>query len=243
MPPPRLMPMLMPTTDTITVLDTEAMLDMLDTTEATMEATMDIPDTDTVLARGLLMLMPPLMLMPMPTTPMVDSMVDTMVDSEPTALEPILMPMVPTPTLTDTTPSARGLLMLMPPPMLMLMPMPTTPMVDSMVDTMVDSEPTAMEPILIPMVPTPTPMELTITSARGLLMLIPLLMLMPTMPVTAMLLILTLTDMPVELMPTLPTPMVDTEPTASGNSAKPNQRLISNNQIKSIHEPALRGFE
>merc|ERR1712136_1253 len=118
---------------------------------------------------------------------------------------------------------ARGLLMLMPP--LMLMPMPTTPMVDSMVDTMVDSEPTAMEPILIPM-------ELTITSARGLLMLIPLLMLMPTMPVTAMLLILTLTDMPVELMPTLPTPMVDTEPT-SGNSAKPNQRLISNNQIKS----------
>merc|ERR1712136_536592 len=125
---------------------------------------------------------------------------------------------------------ARGLLMLMPP--LMLMPMPTTPMVDSMVDTMVDSEPTAMEPILIPMVPTPTPMELTITSARGLLMLIPLLMLMPTMPVTAMLLILTLTDMPVELMPTLPTPMVDTEPT-SGNSAKPNQRLISNNQIKS----------
>merc|ERR1712135_137229 len=129
---------------------------------------------------------------------------------------------------------ARGLLMLMPP--LMLMPMPTTPMVDSMVDTMVDSEPTAMEPILIPMVPTPTPMELTITSARGLLMLIPLLMLMPTMPVT---------DMLVELMPTLPTPMVDTEPTAtaSGNSAKPNQRLISNNQIKSIHEPALRGFE
>merc|ERR1712135_142363 len=89
---------------------------------------------------------------------------------------------------------ARGLLKLMPP--LMLMPMPTTPMVDSMVDTMVDSEPTAMEPILIPMVPTPTP-------------------------------------------------MVDTEPTAtaSGNSAKPNQRLISNNQIKSIHEPALRGFE
>merc|ERR1712136_413434 len=108
--------------------------------------------------------------------------------------------------------------MLMPPPMLMLMPMPTTPMVASMVDTMVDSD--------------PTPMELTITSARGLLMLIPLLMLMPTMPVTAMLLILTLTDMPVELMPTLPTPMVDTEPT-SGNSAKPNQRLISNNQIKS----------
>merc|ERR1712135_212596 len=152
-------------------------------------------------ARGLLKLMPPLMLMPMPTTPMVDSMGDTMVDSEPTAMEPILMPMVPTPTLTDTTPSARGLLMLMPPPMLMLMPMPTTPMVDSMVDTMVDSEPTAMEPILIPMVPTPTPMELTITSARGLLML------MPTMPVTAMLLILTLTDMPVELMPTLPTPM------------------------------------
>merc|ERR1712136_457005 len=118
----------------------------------------------------------------------------------------------------------------------MLMPMPTTPMVDSMVDTMVDSEPTAM-------VPTPIPMELTITSARGLLMLIPLLMLMPTMPVTAMLLILTLTDMPVELMPTLPTPMVDTEPTSGNSAAKPNQRLISNNQSKSIHEPALRGFE
>merc|ERR1711973_322862 len=127
----------------------------------------------------------------------------------PTAME--LTAMLPTPTAMElTTPSARGLLMLS----LLLMPMPT--MVDTTVleptDTPdldtdpIELTPTAME--LTAMLPTPTAMELTTPSARGLLMLSPPLMPMPTMVDTT-----DMADMPAELMPTLPTPMVDTDPT------------------------------
>merc|ERR1719378_1469914 len=97
---------------------------------------------------------------------------------------------------------------------LLLMPMPT------MVDTTVleptdtpDLDTDAME--LTAILPTPTAMELTTPSARGLLMLSPPLMPMPTMvDTTDMVAMLpTPTDMPAELMPTLPTSMVDTDPT------------------------------
>merc|ERR1712113_878843 len=109
---------------------------------------------------------------------------------------------------TDTT-LARGPLMLSPPPMLML----------TMVDTTVlATEPTDMD-ILMDTEATDT----DTTWARGPLMPSPPLMLMsmlttdttdmPPMP----------TDMPTDLMPTLPTPMVDTDPTC-GNLPKPNQR-------------------
>merc|ERR1711926_28892 len=146
------------------------------------------------------------------------TMVDTMV------LEPMdtpdldTDPMEPTPTAMDlTTPSARGLLMLS----LLLMPMPT--MVDTTVLEPTDTPdldtdpmeltPTAME--LTAMLPTPTAMELTTPSARGLLMLSPPLMPMPTLVDTTDMvdMLPTPTDMPAELMPTLPTPMVDTDPT------------------------------
>merc|ERR1711973_119903 len=153
------------------------------------------------------------------------TMVDTMVleptdtpdldtdpmEPTPTAME--LTAMLPTPTAMElTTPSARGLLMLS----LLLMPMPT--MVDTTVleptDTPdLDTDP--MELILTAMEPTPTAMELTTPSARGLLMLSPPLMPMPTMVDTTDMvdMLPTPTDMPAELMPTLPTPMVDTDPT------------------------------
>merc|ERR1719249_267772 len=64
-------------------------------------------------------------------------------------------------------------------------------------------------------IPTDTAVTTDTTLARGPLMLSPPLMLMLTMVDT--------TDMPAELMPTLPTPMVDTDPTC-GNLPKPNQR-------------------
>merc|ERR1712219_12392 len=105
------------------------------------------------------------------------------------------------------TPSARGLLMLSP----LLMPMPT--MVDTTVLEPTDTPDLDTDPMA--MLPTPTAMELTTPSARGLLMLSPPLMPMPTMVDTTDMvdMLPTPTDMPAELMPTLPTPMVDTDPT------------------------------
>merc|ERR1712243_117530 len=164
--------------------------------------------------------------MPMPT--MVDTTVleptDTPdLDTDPMELTPTAMEltaMLPTPTAMELTmPSERGLLMLS----LLLMPMPT--MVDTTVleptDTPdLDTDPMAMLPTptameLTAMLPTPTAMELTTPSARGLLMLSPPLMPMPTMVDTTDMvdMLPTPTDMPAELMPTLPTPMVDTDPT------------------------------
>merc|ERR1719378_30352 len=131
-----------------------------------------------------------------------------------------LTAMLPTPTAMDlTTPSERGLLMLS----LLLMPMPT--MVDTTVleptDTPdLDTDPMAMLPTptameLTAMLPTPTAMELTTPSARGLLMLSPPLMPMPTMVDTTDMvdMLPTPTDMPAELILMLPTSMVDTDPT------------------------------
>merc|ERR1712219_101859 len=119
---------------------------------------------------------------------------------------------------TDTT-LARGPLMLSPPPMLML----------TMVDTTVlATEPTDMDILMDTAVTTDT------TLARGPLMPSPPLMLMLTMVDTTDMPPMP-TDMPAELMPILPTPLVDTEPTW-GNLPKPNQRLISNNEIKSSRE-------
>merc|ERR1711951_154442 len=112
--------------------------------------------------------------MPMPT--MVDTTVLEPTDTPDLDTEP--MAMLPTPTAMElTTPSARGLLMLSP----LLMPMPTmadTPDLDTDPMAMLPT-PTAME--LTAMLPTPTAMELTTPSARGLLMLSPPLMPMPTM--------------------------------------------------------------
>merc|ERR1719175_404060 len=102
------------------------------------------------------------------------------------------------------------------------MPMPT--MVDTTVleptDTPdLDTDPMAMLPTptameLTAMLPTPTAMELTTPSARGLLMLSPPLMPMPTMVDTTDMvdMLPTPTDMPAELILMLPTPM-DTDPT------------------------------
>merc|ERR1719259_759248 len=179
----------------------------MELTPTAMELTAMLPtptamELTTPSERGLLMLS--LLLMPMPT--MVDTTVleptDTPdLDTDPMAMLPTptameLTAMLPTPTAMEltamlptstamelTTPSARGLLMLSPP----LMPMPT--MVDTTVLEPTDTPdldtdpmeltPTAME--LTAMLPTPTAMELTTPSARGLLMLSPPLMPMPTM--------------------------------------------------------------
>merc|ERR1712221_30683 len=83
-------------------------------------------------------------------------------------------------------------------------------------------------------IPTDTAVTTDTTLARGPLMLSPPLMLMLTMVDTTDIPPMP-TDMPAELMPILPTPLVDTEPTW-GNLPKPNQRLISNNEIKSSRE-------
>merc|ERR1711926_35870 len=108
--------------------------------------------------------------------------------------------------------------MLSPPPMLML----TTD------TTVLDTEATDTD------IPLDTAVTTDTTLARGLLMLSPPLMLMLTMVDTTDMPPMP-TDMPAELMPILPTPFVDTEPTW-GNLPKPNQRLISNNEIKSSRE-------
>merc|ERR1719270_631333 len=83
-------------------------------------------------------------------------------------------------------------------------------------------------------IPTDTAVTTDTTLARGPLMLSPPLMLMLTMVDTTDMPPMP-TDMPAELMPILPTPLVDTDPTC-GNLPKPNQRLISNNEIKSSRE-------
>merc|ERR1712098_157254 len=89
-------------------------------------------------------------------------------------------------------------------------------------------------------IPTDLSMVDTDTLARGLLMLSPLLMLMPTMATTAMLL-LTPTAMPPDLM--LLTPL-DTDPTDTCiNSTKPNQRHPSNNEIKSNATTSLEDLK
>merc|ERR1711973_842591 len=140
----------------------------------------------------------PLMLSPPPMLML------TMVDTTVLATEPTDMDILMDTGATDTdTTLARG--PLMPSPPLMLMPMLTTD------TTVLDTE-----------LPTDTAVTTDTTLARGPLMLSPPLMLMLTMVDTTDMLP-TPTDMPVELMPTLPTPMVDTDPTW-GNLPKPNQR-------------------
>merc|ERR1711951_274799 len=179
MPSPRLMLMLMPTTDT-TVLDTGLPTDM----DILMDTAVT---TDTTLARGPLMLSPPPMLML------------TMVDTTVLATEPTDMDILMDTEATDTD----------------------TTFLDTELPTDTD-------------IPTDTAVTTDTTLARGLLMLSPPLMLMLTMVDTTDMPPMP-TDMPAELMPILPTPLVDTEPTW-GNLPNPNQRLISNNEIKSSRE-------
>merc|ERR1712029_396727 len=193
------------------------MLTMVDTTVLATEPTdMDIlmdteaTDTDTTWARGPLMPSPPLMLMPMLTTD------TTVLDTEATDTD---IPL-DTAVTTDTT-LARGPLMPSPPLMLTLMLTTDTTVLDTELPTDTD-------------IPTDTAVTTDTTLARGLLMLSPPLMLMLTMVDTTDMPPMP-TDMPAELMPILPTPLVDTEPTW-GNLPKPNQRLISNNEIKSSRE-------
>merc|ERR1711951_109081 len=115
----------------------------------------------------------------------------------PTAME--LTAMLPTPTAMElTTPSARGLLMLSP----LLMPMPTivdTTVLEPMDTPDLDTDPMAM-------LPTPTAMELTTPSERGLLMLSLLLMPMPTMVDTTVLEPTDTPDLDTDPMAMLPTP-------------------------------------
>merc|ERR1719342_86436 len=145
----------------------------------------------------------------------------TMVDTTVLATEPTDMDILMDTAVTTDTTLARG--PLMPSPPLMLMPMLT------MDTTVLDTElPTDTD------IPTDTAVTTDTTLARGLLMLSPPLMLMLTMVDTTDMPPMP-TDMPAELMPILPTPLVDTEPTW-GNFPKPNQRLISNNEIKSSRE-------
>merc|ERR1712113_1182399 len=136
---------------------------------------------------------------------------------------------------TDTT-LARGPLMLSPPPMLMLTMVDTTVLateptdMDILMDTAVTTDTTLARGPLMPspplmlmlMLTTDTAVTTDTTLARGLLMLSPPLMLMLTMVDTTDMPLMP-TDMPTDLMPTLPTPMVDTDPTC-GNLPKPNQR-------------------
>merc|ERR1712029_39491 len=149
------------------------------------------------LARGPLMLSPPPMLML--------TMVDTTVLATEATDTDILMD---TEATTDTT-LARGPLMPSPPLMLMLMLTTDTMVLDTELPTDTD-------------IPTDTAVTTDTTLARGLLMLSPPLMLMLTMVDTTDMPPMP-TDMPAELMPILPTPLVDTEPTW-GNLPKPNQR-------------------
>merc|ERR1711973_621161 len=101
--------------------------------------------------------------------------------------------------------------------------------------TMVDTTVLATEPTDMDILMDTEATDTDTTLARGPLMLSPPLMLMLTMVDTTAMLPPMPTDMPTDLMPTLPTPMVDTDPTW-GNLPKPNQRLISNNEIKSSRE-------
>merc|ERR1712180_574035 len=140
-----------------------------------------------------------------------------MVDT--TDLEPMdTDPMVPYPTLMDTTLSARGLLMLS--PRLMLMPI-------TMVDT-TDLEPMDTDP----MVPTPTLMD-TMLLARGLLMLSPLLMLM-----------LTTTDM-LPPMPTDPMVLTPTEPDTTDTFKLPilTKDLPSSRNENQLPQPATKDLK
>merc|ERR1712219_111599 len=98
---------------------------------------------------------------------------------------------------------------------------------DIPLDTAVTTDTTLARGPLMPSPPLMLMLMLTTvttvtTLARGPLMLSPPLMLMLTMVDTTDMLP-TPTDMPTDLMPTLPTPMVDTEPTC-GNLPKSNQR-------------------
>merc|ERR1719391_575830 len=96
---------------------------------------------------------------------------------------------------------ARGLLMLSPRPMPRLIPLFSTALLD-----MVDTPPT-LPTVSVPMDTLPTPMDIMVTMARGLLMLRPMPRLIPLFS-TALL------DM-VDTLPTLPTVSVpmDTLPT------------------------------
>merc|ERR1719350_460812 len=112
------------------------------------------------------------------------------------------MPVMPTPTVTmDTT--ARGLLMLRLHPLLRLMPMLTMVPTDmALPTTAMDTDmasPITVMPTMDTDMPTvmPIPMPTTDTTARGLLMLPPLLML--TMVLTAMVLPTTDTAMAMDM--------------------------------------------
>merc|ERR1711931_400533 len=96
---------------------------------------------------------------------------------------------------------AKGLLMLSPRPMPRLIPLFSTAPMD-----MVDTLPT-LPTVSVPMDTLPTPMDIMVTMARGLLMLSP-----RPMPRLIPLFSTALLDM-VDTLPTLPMTMLDTLPT------------------------------
>merc|ERR1712176_950306 len=157
----RLMPLF--STATLDTLDTRELLDMLpptplDTLPTTMVPTLTPMEPD-ILARGLLMLS--LRLMPLLSTATSDTpeLLDilTPLDTLPTTMVPTLTPMVP-----DIL--ARGLLMLSLRLMLLssMETMDTLDILDMLLPTPLDTLDT------VPMVPTPTPMELTPTLDKQL---------------------------------------------------------------------------
>merc|ERR1712168_928681 len=122
-----------------------------------------------------------------------------MVDTLPT-LPTVSVPMDTLPTPMDIMVTmARGLLMLSPRPMPRLIPLFSTVPLD-----MVDTLPT-LPTVSVPMDTLPTPMDIMVTMARGLLMLRP-------MPRLILLFSTALLDM-VDTLPTLPMAMLDTLPT------------------------------
>merc|ERR1712168_1685473 len=124
-------------------------------------------DIMVTMARGLLMLSPRTMprLIPLFSTAPLD-----MVDTLPT-LPTVSVPMVTLPTPMDIMVTmARGLLMLSPRLMPRLIPLFSTALLD-----MVDTLPT-LPTVSVPMDTLPTPMDIMVTMARGLLMLSPRLM-------------------------------------------------------------------
>merc|ERR1712240_686744 len=176
-----------------------AMLDMVDIPTEAMDAD--------ILARGLLMLSPLLMLMPT---------MDTTVLAMPDMLD------IPTDLPMDTDTLARGLLMLSP----LLMLMPTT---DITVLDMVLAMPDMLD------IPTDLPMVDTDTLARGLLMLSPLLMLMPTMDTTAMLLPTAMPDL--MLLTPMDTDLTDICGNSTKNLKTKNQHSSSHITVKKFEVP------
>merc|ERR1712168_824915 len=155
-------------------------------------------DIMVTMARGLLMLSPRPMprLIPLFSTALLD-----MVDTLPT-LPTVSVPMDTLPTPMDIMVTmARGLLILSPRPMPRLIPLFSTALWD-----MVDTLPT-LPTVSVPTDTLPTPMDITVTMARGLLMPSP-----RPMPKLIPLFSTALLDM-VDTLPTLPMAMLDTLPT------------------------------